>query len=133
MKKWRKKVNVIIIEYVWICLNVPKSTGFWICLEFLNAEILNMAKSWIKQVFQNASVIQSTEYARICLDRVLNISWVLNMPGFWIWKGSEYARITKGSKYAVKWLNMSEQNVNMPEYPWIFSNRQVSEYVSCNT
>ena len=133
MKKWRKKVNVIIIEYVWICLNVPKSTGFWICLEFLNAEILNMAKSWIKQVFQNVSVIQSTEYARICLDRVLNISWVLNMPGFWIWKGSEYARITKGSKYAVKWLNMSEQNVNMPEYPWILCNRQVSEYVSCNT
>ena len=28
------------------------------------------------------SVTQSSEYARICLDRVLNISWVLNMPGF---------------------------------------------------
>ena len=61
------------------------------CLEFLNAEILNMAKFWIKQVFQNASVTQPTEYARICLDRVLDLEYgrvpdmqelhrVLNMP-----------------------------------------------------
>ena len=126
MKKWRKKVNVIIIEYVWLCLNVPKYTGFWICLKFLNAEILNTAKFWIKKVFQNASVTQPTEYARICLDRVPNIYWVLNMPGFWIWKDSEYARITKSSKYATIWLNMYE-------YIWIFNNRQGSEYVSCNT
>ena len=42
-------------------------------------------------------------------------------------------RITKGSKYATIWLNMSEQDVNMPEYVWIFNNRQGSEYVSCNT
>ena len=81
-----------------------------------------MAKFWIKLVFQNPSVTQPTEYARICLDRVLNISWVLNMPGFWICKGSEYAGITQGSKCH-----------NMPEYMWIFNNRQGSEYVSCNT
>ena len=59
---------------------------------------------------------QSSEY----------IYWVLNMPGFWIWKDSEYARITQGSKYATIWLNMYE-------YIWIFNNRQGSEYVSCNT
>ena len=77
--------------------------------------------------------LQSTEYARICLGRVLNISWALNMPGFWIWTGPEYARIAQGSKYATTWLNMSEQDGNMPEYVSIFNNRQGSENVSCNT
>ena len=33
-------------------------------------------------VTQYATVTQRSEYPRICLDRVLNISWVLNMPGF---------------------------------------------------
>ena len=31
---------------------------------------------------QYASVTERSEYDRICLDRVLNISCVLNMPGF---------------------------------------------------
>ena len=92
-----------------------------------------MAKFWIKQVFQNASVAQPTEYTRICLDGVLNMSWVLNMPGFCFHMGSEFARIIEGSKYVTIWLNMSEQDVNMPEYGWIFNNRQGSEYVLCNT
>ena len=30
--------------------------------------------------------------------------------------GSGYVRFTHGSKYATIWLNMSEQDVNMPEY-----------------
>ena len=94
------------------------------------AEILNMTKFWIWQGFQDASVTHPTEYARICLDRVLNISWVLNMPGLWIWQGSDCGRITQGSKYVTIWLNMSEQDVYMPEYVWIFDNRQGSEYVS---
>ena len=34
------------------------------------------------QGFQYTSVTQRFEYARICLGRVLNISYVLNMPGF---------------------------------------------------
>ena len=42
------------------------------------------------------------------LDVVLDISWVLNMPGIWIGQGSEYARLTHGFKYATAWLNMSE-------------------------
>ena len=69
-------------------------------------EILNMAKFWIKQVFENVSVTQPTEYARICLHRVLNVFWILNMPRFWIWKAYEYARVTKGPKYATIWLNI---------------------------
>ena len=42
------------------------------------------------------------------LDGVLNISWVLNMAVFRIWQGSEYSRVTQGSKYATIWLKMSE-------------------------
>ena len=41
-----------------------------------------------KAGFSSARVTQPTEYAKICLDRILN------MPRFWIWKGSEYARIS---------------------------------------
>ena len=70
---------------------------------------------------------------RIYLDRVLNISWVLNMPGLWIWQGSEWARVTQGSKYAMIYLNMSEYDVNMPDYVWIFHNMQGSGYVSYDT
>ena len=31
---------------------------------------------------QYASVTQRSEYARTCLDRVLNISYILNLSGF---------------------------------------------------
>ena len=64
-------------------------------------------------------------YARIYLDRVVNISWVLNVAQFQIWQVSEYAKVTQGSKYATK----SEQDVNMLEYVWNCDNRQGSEYV----
>ena len=33
---------------------------------------------------------------------------VLNVPEFWIWQGSEYARVTQISKHATIWLNISE-------------------------
>ena len=53
------------------------------------AEILNMAKFWIWQDFQIASVTQRSECARICLDsdygRILNMQdlhRVLNMPQY---------------------------------------------------
>ena len=72
------------------------------------AQILNTTKSWIWQGSQYARVTQHSKYARIYLDRVLNISWALNMPEFWIWKGSEYPRVKQGSKYATACLNMSE-------------------------
>ena len=90
--------------------------------------VLNMPTFWICQGTQYVSVTQHSEYARICLDRVLNISWVLNMPGFWIWQGSEYVRVTQGSKYATIWLHMSEWNVNILEYVWTYDNRQDSSY-----
>ena len=65
---------------------------------------------------QYASVTQCSAYARICLDRVLNRSWTLNMPGFRIWQGSEYAIVTQGSKYVTMWLNMSESEY---EYEYV--------------
>ena len=57
-----------------------------------------MAKFWIRQGSQYASVTQRFEYARIYLDRVLYIL------------GSKYAKI----------LNMQELHriVNMPQYGW---------------
>ena len=74
-------------EYAKICLNKqdceyalgPKYSKY--------AKILNMAGS------QYVSTTQHSEYARICVSRVLNISWVLNVPEFRIWQGSEYVKL----------------------------------------
>ena len=45
--------------------------------------VLNMPKFWIWQGSQQyASVTERSEYVTICLDRVMNISQVLDMPGF---------------------------------------------------
>ena len=94
-------------EFAWICLNKQDSDY---AVGPKHAEIMNMAKFRIWQGSQYDSVTQRSGYARICLDRVLNISWVLNMPGLWIWQGSEYVRVTQGSKYVTMWicLNMSK-------------------------
>ena len=102
-------------EYAWICLksrllNLPR--------------ILNMAKFWIRQKSQYASITQNSEYAMICLDRFLNISQILNMTGFWICKS-----YTQGSKYATVLPNMLEWDMNMPESVWIYDNRHVSEFL----
>ena len=115
-------------------LNMP---GFWICKSYTGFLIchntLNMAKFWTWLGSRYASVTQRSEYARICLDRALNISRVLNMPRFRLWQGSEYASVTQSSKYVTIWLNISKEDENMPEYIWIYNNRQCSEYVSYKT
>ena len=59
------------------------------------------------------------EYARICLYRVLNVSYVLNMPEFWVWQGSEYARVTQGSKYGWICPNRTWICLNMSEFTGI--------------
>ena len=46
------------------------------------AKILNVTKFGIWQGSQYGSITQYFEYARICLDRVLNMSCVLNMPQY---------------------------------------------------
>ena len=73
------------------------------------------------------SVLNMPEYA----STEFWIHLVLNVPGFWLWQGSEYARVTQGSNYAIIWLNMSEYDVYMPEYVYVYDNGQGSEYVSC--
>ena len=92
-------------EYAWMCIYKQDS-------EYASGpkyvKLLNMAKPLILQGSQYANLTQRSEYARLCHDRVPNISWVPNMPGFWIWQGSEYARVTQGSKYVTIWLNISE-------------------------
>ena len=100
-------------KYAWMCLN-KQDSEYALGLKY--AKILNMAKFWIWQGSQYESITQHSQYARLCLDRVLNISLVLNMPRFWIWQGSEYARVTQGFKYATILLNM-------PEYVLIFYTR----------
>ena len=99
----RKESDVIItiiIEYAWMCLKKQDS-------EYASgpkyAKILNMAKFRIWQGSQYPSVTERSEYARICLNRVPNISWVLNMPGFWICKSYTRFQICQ----------------NMTEYVWI--------------
>ena len=68
------------------------------------AKILNMAKFWIWQCSQYASVTQRSECARIYLA----------------WQSSEYI---SGSKYAST-LNMKQLHkvLNMPQYGWICLN-----------
>ena len=82
-----------------------------------------MAKLWIWKGSQYANVTQCSEYARIChdrvLDRVLNVSYVLNMPEFWVWQGSEYARVTQGSKYGWVCLNRTWICLNISEFTGI--------------
>ena len=86
----------------------------WMCLCKLDyeyasgpkyAEILNMIKFWIWKGSQYANVTQHSEHARICLGKVLNISYVLNMPQFLNMTGFWICRVR-----------------NMPQYDWICLN-----------
>ena len=80
------------------------------------AKILNMAKLWISQSSQYETAKQHSEYYRICLGRVLNISCVPNVPRFWIWQASQYPRVAHGSKCTAIWLNRMWICLNMPEF-----------------
>ena len=90
--------------------------------------VLNIPKFRIWEGPQYASVTQRSKYARICLDR-LNIFWVLNIPELQRWQVSEYTSLTEVFKYAT----MSEQDVNMPQYVWIYDNKQGSKHLLYNT
>ena len=90
-------------EYAWMCIYKQDSEH---APGPKHAKILNIAKFWIWQVSQYASVRQLSWYAWVCLERAPNLSWVLNMLGFGISRGSEYARVTQGYKYATICLNL---------------------------
>ena len=111
--------------------------------------VLNMPKLW---------TWKSSEYCKVLNIQALHS--VLNMPEntlteFWIYLGfyiCQYSGCSRAVNMQVLhrvlimsqccliclsatgiWLNMSEYNRNMPEYIWIYDNRQVSEYISYNT
>ena len=107
-------------EYAWICLNKQDYA--------LNMHrVLNMLKFWIWQGSQYASVTQPSEYARICLDRVLNISRVLDIPGFWI-----RHNITQNYKELHRITQELHRILNMPQCAWICLNfRQWTAFWIC--
>ena len=84
-------------EYVWMCLNEQHSE-YASGPKYVKILCQIYMPKW--QGSQYASITQHYEYARICLDIVLNISWVLNMPG------SEHKRVLKMQELH-RVLNMS--------------------------
>ena len=58
-------------EYGWMCL-YKQDSEYASCPKYF--KILNIAKFWIWQGPQYPSATQRSDYARICLDIVLNIS-----------------------------------------------------------
>ena len=61
------------------------------------------------------------------INTILNITWVLDIPKFWIWQGSQYESITQPSEYARICLDRVLNFflvLNMPGF-WIW---QSSEY-----
>ena len=66
----------------------------WKC--FMDVKIFNF-KIFAFENFLNLGLIlpQATHFPTT-RDRVLNISDVLNISGFWLWRGYEYARATQG-------------------------------------
>ena len=75
---------------------VLNSPGFWICFCF-----------WMCQSFG--------------YTRVLNISLVLNMPGFLIHQSSKYTRVKQGSEYT--WI--------ISKYAWICRHGKANLIISC--
>ena len=54
------------------------------------------------------------------------------MPVFRIWQGSEYSRVTQGSKYATIWWNMSEYDVNVIMSEFSITDRVPNMYPTKN-
>ena len=123
MWKFRETVTVVFRQPRWNVAEEeiyhltnfvkPSTLDVWQGSEYLSdpkytkMQIQNIAKFWMSQGCQQESVLRLSEYARICFDRVLNISWVLNMPGLWLLWDSDYARVAEG------------MYINMPQYGWI--------------
>ena len=78
-------------EFGWMCL-CKYDSEYTSGLKY--AKLLNVAKFWIWKGSQYASV---TQRAGECFDKVLKISWVINMPGFSMCHRSEYAGVAQGS------------------------------------
>ena len=80
----------MIIEYAWIYL-YKKDSEYALGPKY--AKFLHMA--WFS-ICQH-SILDMPEYALTERSEYIMDS---NKLGFWIWQGSEYAKVTEGSKYA---------------------------------
>ena len=107
---WKKEILCYYNYRGWICLNMPECAYINRILNM--PQILNMPKFWLWQCCEYGrvlnmwtlhSILSMPEYALT----VVNISWALNMPGFWMTGFWIYKSYT-GSKYSTIWLNMSE-------------------------
>ena len=86
--------------------------------ECLNKQDSEYAKFWIWQCSQYANVTQRSEYLGTCPNKVLNISRVLNMQGFWYNRAMNMQELHKI-------LNMSWYVcVGCSYYAWICLNLQ---------
>ena len=63
---------------------------FWVPIPFKQYQNTSGCNTKNKVLNIQVLITQRSEYARICPDRVLNISGVLYMSRFWIQQGSEY-------------------------------------------
>ena len=88
-------------EYAWMCLNKQDSEYNY---GSKYPKILNMAKFWIWQGSQYASVTQCSEYARICLA----------------WQSSKY--ISDFEYTSVLNLKQVHRVLNLPEHGWLCLN-----------
>ena len=103
---------------------VLNTSGFWTYLWF-----------WIYQSSEYASFSECTRLLDIpgiwislgfWMYQILSMPLVLNMKGFWIYRGSEFARVKQSSWYAWICLNNSWISLIMREYAWIY--RSTHEY-----
>ena len=80
----KNKSSCYFNYHYWIYFNMPECASIKMILNI--SRVPNMSKFickfWIWQVSQYVIVTQRYEYARICLDKVRNISFVLNKQGF---------------------------------------------------
>ena len=85
--------------------------------------------------FRKRSIVdvwKCSEYTRVLNTPKLWICQCLNIPGFRIYQGSKYVRVTHGSEYAWISLNNSWIYLIMPEYVWICENRREYAWIYKN-
>ena len=116
--------------------------GFWIFHDSKYGRLQRdwYACMWVKHAWINCSDHFEygilLKYAWSTFHRVLNLLPVLNIPGFRVWLGCEYLRVTRGAEFAWTILNVPYQcfsmcehaliMLNTLEYAWIHLNKKSS-------
>ena len=66
----------------------------WKC--FMDVKIFNFKIFAFENFLNLGLILPQVTHFPTTRDRVLNISDVLSISGFWLWRGYEYARVTQG-------------------------------------